>query len=52
METDTTTWSEVPNGGKDIVEQILASEDRNKSTRAGLPEQLTFWVRSFEIEKL
>ena len=52
METDTTTWSEVPNGGKDIVEQMLASEDRNKSTRAGLPEQLTFWVRSFEREQL
>ena len=52
METDTTTWSEVPNGGKDIVEQILVSEDGNKSTRAGLAEQLTFWVRSFEIEKL
>ena len=24
METETTTWSEFPNGGKAIVEQILA----------------------------
>ena len=37
-ETETTTWSEFPNGGKAIVEQILASEDRNKSKRAGLWE--------------
>ena len=58
METET-TWSEFPNGGKAIVEQILASE-RNKSKRAGLWEsqsgilvgKLTTWVRSFEIEKL
>ena len=34
METETTTWSEFPNGGKTIVEQILASEKRNKSKRA------------------
>ena len=30
METET-TWSEFPNGGKAIVEQILASEEINKS---------------------
>ena len=35
METETTT-SEFPNGGKAIVEQILASKGRNKSKRAGL----------------
>ena len=29
METETTTWSEFSNGGKAIVEQILASEERN-----------------------
>ena len=29
METETTTWSEFPNGGKTIVEQILVSEERN-----------------------
>ena len=29
METETTTWSERPNGKKAIVEQILASEERN-----------------------
>ena len=60
METETATWSEFPNGGKAIVEQILASEDRNKSKRAGLWEsqsgiqvgKLTIWVRSFEIEKV
>ena len=60
METETTTWSEFPNGGKAIVEQILVSEERNKSKRAELWEsqsgicvgKLTIWVRSFEIEKL
>ena len=31
METKTTTWSEFPNGGKAIVEQILESEEKNKS---------------------
>ena len=60
METETATWSEFPNGGKAIVEQILASEERNKSKRAGLWEsqsgiqvgKLMIWVRLFEIEKL
>ena len=54
METETTTWSEFPNGGKAIVEQILASEERNKSKRAGLWKsqsgiqegKLTIWVSS------
>ena len=58
METET-TWSEFSNGEKAIIEQILASEKRNKSKRAGLWEsqpgiqvgKLTIWVRSFEIEK-
>ena len=36
METETTTWSDFPNGGKAIVDQILASEERKKSERAGL----------------
>ena len=31
LETETTTWSEFPNGGKAILEQILASEERHKS---------------------
>ena len=43
-----------------IEEQILASEERNKSKRAGLwgsqsgirVGKLTIWVKSFEIEKL
>ena len=60
LETETTTWSEFPKGGKAIVEQILASEQRKKSKRAGLWEsqsgiqvgKFTIWVRSFEIERL
>ena len=40
METEATTWSEFSNGGKAIVEQILASEERNKSKRAGLWESM------------
>ena len=32
----TETWSEFPNRQKAIVEQILASEEINKSKRAGL----------------
>ena len=59
VETETTTWSEFPIGGRAIVEQILESEEINKSKRAGLLEsqsgvrvgKLTIWVRSFEIEK-
>ena len=59
MESETTT-SEFPKGGKAIVEQMLGSEEGNKSKRAGLWEsqsgiqvgKLTIWERSFEIEKL
>ena len=36
METETTTWSEFPNGGQAMTEQILASDERNKSKGAGL----------------
>ena len=36
METETATQSEFPNGGKAIVEQILASEERHKSKIGGL----------------
>ena len=36
MEPETTSWSESPNRGKVIVEQILVSEERNKFKRAGL----------------
>ena len=47
----------ISNGGKAILEQILASEERKKSKRAalwqsqsGIPVgKLTVWVRSFEI---
>ena len=52
--------SEVPNGWKAIVEQILVSEERKKSKRAGLWKSQSgiqvgksaIWVRSFKIEKL
>ena len=36
IETETTTWSEFPNGGRAIVEQILVQEEINKSKRAGM----------------
>ena len=60
MEPEKTTCSEFSDGEKAIVEQILASEERNKFTRDELWEsqsgiwvgKLTIWVRSFEIEKL
>ena len=55
METETKTWSEFPNKGKAFVEQILVSEERNKSKRLVLWEsqtgirvgKLTIWVRPF-----
>ena len=60
MITKTTTWSEFPNGEKAIAEKIIASEQQNKSKRAGFWEsqseilvgKLPTWVMSFEIEKL
>ena len=33
-----TAWSEFPNGWKAILEQILASEERNVSKRVGMWE--------------
>ena len=58
METETTTWSEFPNGGKAIVEEILVIEEINKSKRAALWEsqsgsqvgKLTILLRLFEIK--
>ena len=45
IETETTTWSEFFNGGKVIVEQILVSEEINKSKRAALWESQSWnWV--------
>ena len=38
MKTETTTWSKFSNGEKAIVEEILASEERIISRRAGLWE--------------
>ena len=55
VKTEITTWSELPNGGKAIVEKMLVSEEINKSKRAGLWEsgigvgKLIMWVRAFEI---
>ena len=40
METETRTWSEFPNVGKAIVEQILATEETKKPRRAGLWEYI------------
>ena len=50
-------WSEFV---EQIVEQMIVSEERNKSQRAGLWEsqlkiqvgKLTIWVWSYKIEKL
>ena len=50
METVTATWSEFPNEGKTIVEQILASEERNKSKTARLWEPV--WDGSRKINHL
>ena len=36
METETITWSEFVKGGKATEKQILESEERKKSKRAGL----------------
>ena len=58
METETTTWSEFPNGGKAIAEQILASEEINTKEQdcashgQGSSRKVNIWVSSFEIEKL
>ena len=56
IENDTKIWSEFFNRGKAIVGQILASEEWNKSKKAGLWESqsgvqvwmLIIWL--FEIE--
>ena len=45
-----TTWSEFLNGGKAIVEQILASEERNKFKRALLWESV--WDPSRKVNQL
>ena len=48
MKTETITWWEFPNGGKAIVEQILAWEEINK--RAGLWEPV--WDASRKVKHL
>ena len=60
METEITKWSEFPTGEKATAEQILESEEINKSKRAGQWKslsrirvgKLTIWVRTFETEQL
>ena len=52
METETTTWSEFPNGGKAIIEQILVLEEINPKEQDFENGKVTIWVRSFEKEKL
>ena len=57
VKTETATWSNFSNGWKTIVDQILASEEINKSKWPGLWEsqsgiqvrKLTIWVRLSEI---
>ena len=56
MEIETVSWSKITNGGKAFPEQILKSEDKNKSKKAGLTEpqswiwvgKWTIWVSLFE----
>ena len=58
MGTETTTWSEFPNWGKAIVEQIIVSRNKKnpkeQAWRVRVPAgKLTIWVRrSFEVGKL
>ena len=60
MKTETKTWSKFTNGQRGIIEQILESEERKKSKRAGVQEsqsgnqvgKLTIWESSFQIKKL
>lgn len=43
MEIETVSWSKITNGGKAFTEQILKSEDKNKSKKAGLTEPQS-WI--------
>ena len=47
-ETEATIWSEGLNGGKAIVEQILASEKRNNCKSAGLCESVWNHIRKVD----
>ena len=50
MKPETKTLSEFPNKGKAIVEQILASEEKNKPKTAGMWEsQSGIWVGKLTI---
>ena len=59
-ETEATIWSELSNEARSAFQQILGSEDRNRSKKKGLWEsnseiwvgELFILVRSIQIEKL
>ena len=53
METETTTWSEFPNGGNAIVEQTLASR-KNKCTSDNqwFSQSLSWTVKSPNTSRL
>ena len=48
IETETTTWSEFPNGGKAIVEFILVSEEINPKEQ-DCENQSGIWVGNLTI---
>ena len=45
MESETATWSEFLNGGKAIVEQILAPEEKNNPKEQDSHSQGFIWDR-------
>ena len=58
LQTETTTWSEFPNGVKAFVKQIL---DQKRELKKSMTVRVTVWIwvgkltnwrRSFEVEKL
>ena len=52
MKTETTTWSEFQNGGKAIVKQILAPEEKKKSKTERLWEVWTVSDPSRKVNNL
>ena len=60
METETITWLEILNKWKTAIEEILGSEEINKSKRPGWwdsqtvfqTRKLTISLRLFEIKKI
>ena len=52
METETTTWSEFPNGGKAIAEQTPASKKKKKKVQNSKTGRITVWDPSREVNHL